>query len=129
MRKRLILATVVLVILASSIPVFALTGKFDFFMMSPGNSQSSTVVTKSDSEQKAYVTITYGDWVSSDKVWFRVRDRYANPMTETKWSNSNESFTLDYSVRTGVAGQIYYLKGQQDSTATYPVSVLGRWTP
>ena len=88
-----------------------------------GNSEP---VPKNDSEQICHVTPTSG---VSDSKGFYVRSRtYVGDHEASqamKIAVNNHHYKLKYSVRTGVAGTLYNLRGQADKEIT----CSGRWNP
>ena len=114
---------------------FASTDTFAFYL-SPGSRQSSDNVSKSDTEQRAYVTTTSGNLGPSPRgpggvdgrIWYRVRYANENFATESSSITEYTSITLDYLNKVGSGGS-YHLNGQQDSSDPSPIKVIGRWTP
>ena len=88
-----------------------------------GNSEP---VPKNDSEQICHVTPTSG---VSDSKGFYVRSRtYVGDHEASqamKIAVNNHHYKLKYSVRKGVAGTLYNLRGQADKEIT----CSGRWNP
>ena len=124
---------VIFVVLTMMLCVYAATSLadntnyWDFHIVADerinGNSEP---VTKNDSEQICYVTPTSG--VSADKGFY-VRSRTAVGDHEAsqamKIERNNEKYKLAYTVRKGVAGVKYNLRGQADKEITCE----GRWNP
>lgn len=87
---------------------------------------NSTPVAKNDSEQICYVTPTSG--VSADKGFYvrsrtYIGDHEASQAMQI--SVNNHRYKLAYTVRKGVAGAYYNLRGQADKEIT----CTGRWNP
>lgn len=118
--------------------VFADTGEYYFFF-SPGSRQSSENVSKSDNEQRAYVTTTAGNLRPRDgiyrgtdgvygRIWYRVRYPNEEFASEAKSITEYTPITLDY-LKWVNARESYHLNGQQDSSDPAPIKVKGKWTP
>ncbi|WP_101696624.1 hypothetical protein [Clostridium minihomine] len=104
------------------------TTEYFSFELNPGDLDYTGYYSKDDSEKKAYINTTDGNFVSTDKVWYKVRNRANTKYTNSKWVNSEGKITLNYrqSVSSGGA---YRLNAQQDDSSSQGVWVEGRWTP
>ncbi|MBC8059814.1 MAG: hypothetical protein H7Y18_04030 [Clostridiaceae bacterium] len=107
--------------------VLASTQGFEFYLV-PERRVSTGNYPKADAEQRAYVSTTYGDLNSGDKVWFRVRYANENFATVTKSTNIYTRMTLSY-LKWVPAGGAYHLNGQQDTACKQVCTVGGNWTP
>lgn len=123
----------VFVVLAMMLCIYAATSLaaqtnyWDFHIVADerinGNSEP---VPKNDSEQICYVTPTSG--VSADKGFYvrsrtHVGDHEASQAMKIEYNN--KKYKLEYSVRKGVVGALYNLRGQADKEIT----CSGRWNP
>lgn len=106
---------------------FATTQDFSF-TLAPGDLDWDGYYSKDDNEGTAYVNTTEGNLISSDKVWYKVRNKANTKYTNSDYINSYKKISLDY-VQSVSSGGEWRLNAQQDSDAPYNVTVKGRWTP
>ncbi len=131
-KKIAIIATVMCLILGSSMTAFAETKTFSFKIEPTAYDDGDWLAKKADNEQIAYITPT--SIVGTGRVWAAVYDQ-----------RGGTQHTIDVSIRpgtenvrrassyyvTGVAGTTYRLLGGDNEweVTSDSFTVTGRWTP
>lgn len=110
---------------------YATTGSF-YFQLARNEVSSSSVQSKDDNEQTAYITVTNSDLsnVPNDTMHLRVRTDVGQLATNAVEVKYTGSYTTSYSLLQGKAGYGYKLYGQYDYASPYQSGMVqGRWTP
>lgn len=132
--KKLVAICLILTMCLGMGYALAKTVEFTFFLTSKGEVDVGYPAQKSDSEQRFYVTETYGARVES---WFGVRDsdgrRITSPIHMEVGHSTTSSYRSNYT-ETAYAGRTYRLAAQLESTESVgdwdnEICLAGRWTP
>ena len=123
---RLIVCSVLIlsICVGGTLPAFAATNYWHFYLNASAGVEKSSNVTKADSEKYAYVTATGGDMYDLTDV-VGVRVRHNNGTIATSYWLIQE---LDHRYKkstSGTKGQKYRLHGQIDSTSPWQSCDLG----
>lgn len=132
--KRLVAICLILTMCLGMGYALAETVEFTFFLTSRGEVDVGYPAEKSDSEQRFYVTETFGAKVES---WFGVRDSKGRRITSPIHMKVGHSTTSPYRsnyTETAYAGRKYELAAQLESTDSVgdwdnEICLAGRWTP
>ena len=127
-KKRTIASVASAAIAAMAMTISVAAASFDF-SLNVGEEDYSSKARKTNTLQHATVTVSDGNFVSSDRLYLRVVDNAKDFATETKWVNSAKSILLNYTEQDGVKNYYYYLRGYQGASALYSVEANGTWTP
>ncbi len=132
MMKKIIAAILLGIMLCSLAAVsFADTNYFNFNISSaserPNGNKEDGPIKKNDSEQICYVTTTDGNVTAAKEFYVRSRTSVGNhEASQAMQITKNQyPYKLKYSVRKGIAGEYYNLRGQSD----HPAWSKGRWNP
>lgn len=127
MKKRLAVILTGIFLLANSVPAFATTGEYEFWLYPYGSYGSTDVETKDDDEQRAYVTGSCVN-IPTTEVWYRVKKAAGGSATRAvpKTADSG-TFTIPYTYSAS-AGDRLFLNVQNNRTSGN-IIVCGRWTP
>ncbi len=127
MKKKLAGLITGILLVANSVPAFATTGEYEFWLYPNGCYDSTDVETKDDNEQKAYVT-GYCVNIPNNEVWYRVKKASGGSATRAVVKRAGSgTFTIPYTY-SAKAGDRLFMNVQNNNTSGNIV-VHGRWTP
>lgn len=127
MKKLVVFVVLTMLLCVYTATSFAETNYWSFHIVADERINGNTSpVSKNDSEQFCHVTPTSG--VSASKGFYvrsrtYVGDHEASQAMQI--SVNNYPYLLEYTVRKGVAGALYNLRGQADKE----IDCKGRWNP
>lgn len=124
MKKKLAGIMTGLLLLAST-PVFATTGEYEFNLYPNGTYDSTSVETKDDNEQSAYIN---GSSMRSVEVWYKVKKASGGDATRAVGRMAGGgTFTMPYTYSASKGDRLFL--NVQNNNTDQNIWVFGRWTP
>lgn len=136
-KKRTLASIITTAIATASLTVItASAATFNFYHLDMGDDQYTGAVQKTNTLHYATVSVDGGNYVNSDRMYFRVceNEKAADGSyyfaTETKQVNGPYKFSLNYTEAPGIYGDYYRMRGYLSIHSELDaLNTWGTWTP